>query len=434
MSRAAVAPALALALASLPVDAWAYHDGRITGRAATGCGTATSCHGMNSGATAELSGPTSALAGSRQTFTLTLRSTRAGFTAGGLDVVARGPTGTSLAPNASQSGTRVNNGELMMSAPILAAGGAVSVRFDLVAPSVAGVVMLQAAGNAVNLSGDATGDAWAFAALTLNVTAAAGDASVPVDVPTRDAATADVPAVAGDGGDEFEQFDPTASYGYGCCSTTPRSDGTFASLACVCVAALAWGLRRTRKDRSMLAMSVAVCVALSWALADCSDEPTRLQQRDGVDLSAAARCVRGEYWARGDRGDNHMHPGRDCIGCHTRSGRGPRFTVAGTLFNAPHEEDDCLGFDSDTRINRAAEVEVTDASGRPFYILANRAGNFYTTHAFRRPLRRVRVFSPSGAVVEMGSPPPHGDCNACHSRAGTITPTGESPGRIVLPR
>ena len=36
-------------------------------------------------------------------------------------------------------------------------------------------------------------------------------------------------------------------------------------------------------------------------------------------------------------------------------------------------------------------VEVTDASGRPFYIIANRAGNFYTTHAFRRPLRRVRA-------------------------------------------
>lgn len=421
-----------VALASAPARAWAYHDGRITGRSATGCGTATSCHGTNPGATAELTGPASVLAGSRQAFTLTLRSTRAGFMAGGLDVTARGPAGAAL--NASQTGTRINSGELVMNAPILATGGTVTVRFDLVAPADAGAVSLQAAGNAVNLSGDATGDAWALAALQVNVTAAAADASAPVDVFTRDASAADVPAAAGDGGDEFEQFDPTASYGYGRCSATPRSGAGLPSLACVLAMTLAWSLRRMRRERPTLATSVAVCVALSWALADCSDEPTRLPQRENVDLASAARCVRGEYWARGDRGDNHMHPGRDCIGCHTRSGRGPRFTVAGTLFNAPHEEDDCFGYNSDTSVNRAAEVEVTDASGRPFYIIANRAGNFYTTHAFRRPLRRVRVFSPAGAVVEMGSPPPHGDCNACHSRVGTVTPTGESPGRVVVPR
>ena len=61
---------------------------------------------------------------------------------------------------------------------------------------------------------------------------------------------------------------------------------------------------------------------------------------------------------------------------------------------------------------------MTDASGRPFFIIANRVGNFYTHHEFRLPLQRVRVRGPNGRYLEMASPPPHGDCNVCHNRDG----------------
>lgn len=178
--------------------------------------------------------------------------------------------------------------------------------------------------------------------------------------------------------------------------------------------------------------AAAFGAALSAALGSCSDEPARVLQLP-AGPALGPRCVRGTYWAYGDRGDNHMHPGRDCIGCHTRGGRGPRFTVAGTIFNALHEVDDCFGYDSDTRSGARAEVEIVDADGRPFFITANRAGNFYTTHAFRLPLQRVRVFGPRGQSLEMNPPPPHGDCNLCHSRTGTVTERGETAGRIVVP-
>lgn len=189
--------------------------------------------------------------------------------------------------------------------------------------------------------------------------------------------------------------------------------------------------RRPNHPALRLVSGLARCAFVFCALrlVGCSDEPLRVSQREDVDLASAERCVSQTYWAQGDRGDPHMHPGRDCVGCHTRSARGPRFTVAGTVFSASHEVDDCLGHDG------AAQIEVTDDTGSAFTIVANQVGNFYTTHAFRLPLRRVRVLGPrAGAVLEMGSAPPHGDCNACHSRAGTLTPTGTSPGRIIAPR
>lgn len=161
-----------------------------------------------------------------------------------------------------------------------------------------------------------------------------------------------------------------------------------------------------------------------------AEAPPRVEvDAAGVELGPA--CVSGRYWAFGDRGNNHMHPGRDCIGCHARTQHGPRFSVAGTLFNAGHEVDDCLGFDSDAQAGQSAEVELTDATGRRLFVVANRVGNFYTTVPLRFPLQRVRVFSPGGQVREMGAPAPHGDCNACHTRLGTITASGEAPGRVI---
>lgn len=142
-------------------------------------------------------------------------------------------------------------------------------------------------------------------------------------------------------------------------------------------------------------------------------------------------CVSGRYWSHGDNGDNLMHPGRACISCHTARRNGPRFSVAGTIFTDYREEDECFGNGGPE--GRRNEVEIVDASGEPFYVIANSAGNFYTTRAFRFPLQRVRVYNAAGRYVEMGVPAPHGDCNACHTRDGTSTMTGMAPGRIVAP-
>lgn len=169
-------------------------------------------------------------------------------------------------------------------------------------------------------------------------------------------------------------------------------------------------------------MNTRAAMALSAALTACASEPPR-SIPDGGPL-----CARGEYWTRGDHGDNAMHPGRACIACHTGRRRGPVFTVAGTIFNAPHEEDDCFGNAGDPRTGQRTWVEVVDQSRRPFVIEPNPSGNFYTTRPFRLPLVRVRVISPSGRYAQMDAPP-SGDCNACHTREGR----SGAPGRIVAP-
>ena len=153
-----------------------------------------------------------------------------------------------------------------------------------------------------------------------------------------------------------------------------------------------------------------------------------------LDGGAGLMCATGTFWGRGDRGDNEMHPGRACIQCHETWHRGPTFSIAGTVYGAFNEEDDCDGYPSDdSDQSHRARIEVIDGNNHRFLIFANRVGNFYTTYPLRMPLRHVRVISPSGAVADMNSPAPHGDCNACHTRDGAMTSTGTAPGRIVIP-
>lgn len=170
-------------------------------------------------------------------------------------------------------------------------------------------------------------------------------------------------------------------------------------------------------------MRAIAALLIAAALSACASEAPKAIPGGGP------LCASGTYWGRGDHGDNFMHPGRACIHCHEARHRGPRFTVAGTIYSFLHEEDECNGNAGDPSTGRKTWVEVTDATDRPFIIEPNRSGNFYTTHPFRLPLRRVRVISPSGVVGEMSSAPPSGDCNSCHTREGA----DDAPGRIVAP-
>ncbi len=179
-----------------------------------------------------------------------------------------------------------------------------------------------------------------------------------------------------------------------------------------------------------LALGVALAVASAGG---CAPDAATLAGDGGA--AAGPVCVSGEYWARGEDGDNWMHPGGTCIGCHDGWHRGPVFSVAGTIYHDFNEENDCNGFPGDfSPVQDHAAIEITDSTGTPFVIVANRVGNFYSTHPLRYPLLHIRVRAPNGMISQMSEPAPHGDCNACHTRDGTTTPTGVSPGRVVIPQ
>jgi len=114
-----------------------------------------------------------------------------------------------------------------------------------------------------------------------------------------------------------------------------------------------------------------------------------------------------------------MHPGRACIACH-QQGEGPSFRVAGTVFAAAHEADDCYGA-------AGAEVVLRDATGKTVTLPVNSAGNFSYSGLLTFPLEAE--VTKGGAVRAMGAPVAEGDCNGCHTAAGD----NGAPGRILLP-
>jgi cytochrome c553 len=140
-------------------------------------------------------------------------------------------------------------------------------------------------------------------------------------------------------------------------------------------------------------------------------------------LQATMRCTSNAYWSRG----NHslMAPGQACIACHQRSGEGPLYTIAGTLYPTGHEPDNCNGVSSATS---GAQVIVTGANGAVLTLTANSAGNFYTTIPVAMPYN-VKVVDGNGIERSMFTTSTDGDCNRCHTQNGT----NAAPGRVTLP-
>jgi hypothetical protein len=133
-------------------------------------------------------------------------------------------------------------------------------------------------------------------------------------------------------------------------------------------------------------------------------------------------CTSGTQWTSGDRGSSSMHPGAACIDCHTRR-NGPTFSIAGTLYPTAHEPSDCNG------TNRGnATVVITDANGVSTTLTVNAAGNFARNlRTFKAPYT-AKVVS-NGTERVMTTPQTSGDCNGCHTEAGS----NGAPGRIQLP-
>jgi hypothetical protein len=141
------------------------------------------------------------------------------------------------------------------------------------------------------------------------------------------------------------------------------------------------------------------------------------------------RCTSGVTRNLNESEGPEMAPGRACNTCHAEenaaSGEGdaPIFSFAGTVFPTGHEPDDCIGAGA-----AGALVVVTDSAGQTFTAAVNRGGNFVLEEdLFVRPYRAKLIFQ--GREREMASAQRNGDCNSCHTAAGT----NGAPGRIVLP-
>ena len=119
-----------------------------------------------------------------------------------------------------------------------------------------------------------------------------------------------------------------------------------------------------------------------------------------------------------------MHPGLDCIGCHTREREGPTYSYAGTIYPSVDEASDCRGVSGVT-------VDIIDESDVIIgTTTSNTAGNFYfkkSALAFRPYRARL---SYQGREREMTLiQHASGDCNTCHDSTGKQGTLG----RIVVP-
>lgn len=115
-----------------------------------------------------------------------------------------------------------------------------------------------------------------------------------------------------------------------------------------------------------------------------------------------------------------MHPGRDCLECHSAGGGAePAWTVAGTVYARP-DDPPAAGV-------RGVRVHLADASGRTLVLRTNAAGNFYTRERLQFPL--ATWIEKDGVVRAMPEPVPHGGCNGCHA----LPPPEPGPGgRVAL--
>lgn len=155
----------------------------------------------------------------------------------------------------------------------------------------------------------------------------------------------------------------------------------------------------------------------------CQDEPG---QPSSNPYDAAATCTSGSYWTANDTGAPWMMPGAPCIACHRQYfTRAPLFTVAGTVFPTAHEPDKCHGVTPAT----GATVVITDANGKELSpIPVASRGNFgMILSGLALPYRAKVVVGNRERV--MLTPQTNGDCNACHTQAGSQG----AQGRVIVP-
>jgi hypothetical protein len=135
---------------------------------------------------------------------------------------------------------------------------------------------------------------------------------------------------------------------------------------------------------------------------------------------AGPTCTSGSYWTFGE--GSTMRPGQDCMRCHGGGEEG--LALAGTVFGALHDQDDCYG-------NRSVVVEITENGGRVTRLTTNSTGNFYISSeeggSVSTPYTAKVLFE--GRERLMVGPQTNTSCNYCHTEAGI----NGAPGRVVVP-
>ena len=133
-----------------------------------------------------------------------------------------------------------------------------------------------------------------------------------------------------------------------------------------------------------------------------------------------AVCSTGSAWEGGDEESPLMHPGGDCIGCHSSGGEGPKFAIAGTVMAAMDDDTDCNG-------ESGVTVEITGADGAVLTLPTNAAGNFYSSKSVATPF--TALVRKGDAVRAMSAAQSDGNCVTCHTAEGA----NGAPGRIQAP-
>jgi mono/diheme cytochrome c family protein len=136
-------------------------------------------------------------------------------------------------------------------------------------------------------------------------------------------------------------------------------------------------------------------------------------------------CTSERRWTGGNRESPLMRPGGACIQCHTDMREGPRFSLAGTVYESGREVDDCNGLASS--VDDPVVVEVTDSAGAVFTMSPNAAGNFFREGPVSMPITALVRYQ--GRERRMLTLVASGDCNGCHTLRGSMM----APGRILVP-
>jgi len=136
-------------------------------------------------------------------------------------------------------------------------------------------------------------------------------------------------------------------------------------------------------------------------------------------------CTSNRTWTGGTDGSKDMQPGVACIACHAKSGgEAPTFAVAGTIYPTVHEPDQCYGASGSAGVR----VVITGADGAVITLTPGPSGNFSYQGALAKPYT-AKVTDMNGGVRAMSESQTTGDCNGCHTQAGS----NDAPGRILVP-
>ena len=133
-------------------------------------------------------------------------------------------------------------------------------------------------------------------------------------------------------------------------------------------------------------------------------------------------CLSGMKWTNGNAGSPEMHPGSSCIDCHSSS-EGPRFIVAGTVYQKFDEPNDCYGVEG-------VVVQITDAKGKVTRLTTNLAGNFTASaraFSFTMPIKVKIIYKDKERAMMTAQST--GNCLSCHTARGA----NGAPGRIIIP-